>query len=288
MQAEVPDHDFLHYLICDLPLGYPLKTPVAKLLSDAQRRLARRELLHQQARFLDVANQILRRQPSLAYLTAIKHEAVLVAIPTYAAQLVDVVDISFFNDLQQKYLTLRESARKAIDEAAALDCDRLVLLQSEASLIEDARNKVNGAIQAGYTALEPLPPLPPEPSSGHGPLSYLIPIGLFCIAAGFVIPPYDGGMAWGLAGLIVTGGVGASTIRKEHARVMAESATFKAYMLHESYLTLCRKSVALVLALPFEIRKSALVNLPPCLAALEALPQERTALESRYIASVFS
>jgi hypothetical protein len=41
--------------------------------------------------------------------------------------------------------------------------------------------------------------------------------------------------------------------------------------------------VALVLALPFETRKSALVNLPPCLTALKALPPEREALEARYV-----
>jgi len=90
-------------------------------------------------------------------------------------------------------------------------------------------------------------------------------------------------MAWGLAGLVVIWIVGARVIKKEKARIHAESARFKAYMIHENYLALCRKSVRLVLALPFETRKSALVNLPPCLSALEALPPEREALEASYI-----
>ena len=98
-----------------------------------------------------------------------------------------------------------------------------------------------------------------------------------------MIPPYDGGMAWGLAGLVVTWIFGARALKKEKARLDAESAGLKPYLVHENYYAHCRKSVALVLAIPFETRKSALANLPQCLTALEALPPEREALEAAYI-----
>jgi hypothetical protein len=283
MQADAPNHDFLHYLTCDLPFGYPLKTPITRLLDRALTLSSRRELLHQQSRFLDLAKQFLDTHPWIAYLAAIKHEAVLVTIPTYASQLVDIVDQLFFSDLQQKYKELREASRAAIDEETASWCDRLVLLQSEAPQIEDARKNVSAALQAGFTAVEPLPPPPAEPVPEQRVLPYFIAAGVACLVIGAMIPPYDGGMVWGLAGLIVTGIVGARVIKKEKARVHAEGAKFKAYMIHENYLALCRKSVRLVLALPFETRKSALVNLPPCLTALEALPPEREALEAKYI-----
>jgi hypothetical protein len=196
---------------------------------------------------------------------------------------VDVVDQLFFRDLQQKCKELREASRAAIDEATAIFCDRLILLQCEAAQIEDARKNVRAAIQAGFTAVEPLPPPPPEPLPAHASLPYYIAAGAACLVISAAIPSYVGGMAWGLAGLVVTGILAARAIKNEKARVDTESAKFKAYMIHESYFALCRKSVGLVLALPFETRKSALVNLPPCLTALEALPPEREALEARYL-----
>jgi hypothetical protein len=283
--VNASEQDFLHYLTCDLPLGYPLKTPISRLLAPTLTIASRRDLLHQQSRFLDFAKQFLETHPWISYLAAVKHEAVLVIIPTYAARLVDFVDICFLNDLQQKGRELREASRAKLDETAAQNCERLVLLQSEAAQIEDARKKLTGAIQAGFTAVEPLPPPPPEPESSPGreSLPYFIAGGLTCLVIGAVIPPYAGGMAWGLAGLIVTGIVGFRVIKKERARVHAESAKFKEYLIHENYLALCRKSVALVLTLPFEARKSAMGDLPQCLTALQALPPERDALEACYI-----
>jgi hypothetical protein len=283
MTAHAPDHDFLHYLVCDLPLGYPLKTPITRLLAPSLTLASRRELLHQQARFLEMAHEFLDQQPWISYLAAAKHEAVLVTIPTYASQLVDIVDQFFLSELQQKCKVLREASRAAIDEKTAETCDRLILLQTEAPQIEDAKKNVSAAIQAGFTAVEPLPLPPPEPASARGHLPYFIAAGVACVIAGAVTPPSDGGMAWALAGLVVTGLAALRVAKKEKARMAAEGAKFKAYLIHENYYALCKKSVALVLALPFEIRKSALVNLPPCLPALEALPAEREALEAAYI-----
>ena len=45
--------------------------------------------------------------------------------------------------------------------------------------------------------------------------------------------------------------------------------------------------MALVLALPFEIRKAVLTDLAPCKPALEALPVERSAMEAAYITPFF-
>jgi hypothetical protein len=253
------------------------------LLDPALTLSSRRELLHQQSRFIDFAKPYLATHPWIAYLAAVKHEAVLVTIPTYDSQLVDMVDKLFFRDLQQKCRELRKASRAAIDEPTAQMCDRLILLQSEAIQIEDARKYITGAIQAGFTAVEPLPPSRPEPAHEPTLRPYFIAAGVACLVVGAVIPADDGGMAWALAGLVVTAIVGARVIKKERTRVHAENAKFKAHLLHEHYFARCRKSVALVLALPFETRKSALVNLPPCLAALEALPPEREVLEAKYI-----
>ena len=283
MTADASEHDFLHYLLCDLPLGYPLKIPVTKLLSPELSMSSRRELLHQQAQFLEYSTRYLDPHPWITYLAAIKHEAVFVTIPTYATDLVDVVDKFFYNDLQKKCQELMDASRATIDDATALTCERLVLLQSEAAQITDARKNVSAALGAGFKGVEPLPPPPPEPSPGPKSTPYFVAAGLACVVAGFLIPPYYGGMAWGLIGLVVTGLVAARVISKEKARVQAEGARFKAYLIHESYHALCRKSVALVLALPFERRRSALVDLSPCLTALEALPPEREALEAHYI-----
>jgi hypothetical protein len=282
MPADDAQHDFLHYLMCDLPLGYPLKTSITKLL-DSSMMSTRRELLHQQAGFLDFAKRYIDAQPWIAYLAAVKHEAVLVTIPTYAPQLVDIVDQLFFGELQQKCKDLRAAARAAIDEPTALTCERLVLLQSEAPQIEDALKNVNGALEAGFTAVEPLPLPPPEPLPAQRVLPYFVTAGIVCLIVGGVIPPEYGGMAWALLGLIVTGVVAARVMGKEKARVKAEGNRFGTYLIHESYYSLCKKSVALVLALPFEIRKSALTNLAPCKTALEALPPEREAMEAAYI-----
>lgn len=283
MPADEPQHDFLHYLTCDLPLGYPLKTPISKLLSPPQQSASRRELLHQQSRFLDFASQFLPTHPWIAYLAAIKHEAVLVAIPTYASQLVDIVDITFFHDLQRKNRDLRDASRAAMDEATASTCDRIILLQCEAAQIEDAQKYITGAIQAGYTAVEPLPPPPPEPLPAHRLLPNFIVIGAACLAVSAMIPLVYGGVAWGLAGAAATWYFGAQVFKKEEARFEAEMVRYKASLVFENYHELCRRSVAPILALPLETRKSALGNLPPCLAALEALQPEREDLEARFI-----
>jgi len=283
MPADTAQHDFLHYLLCDLPLGYPLKTPITKLLSPELTLSSRRELLHQQDQLLDYAKRYLDEHPWIAYLAAIKHEAVLVAIPTYPSNFVDVVDQFFFSDLQQKYKELRETSRAAIDDATALTCERLVLLLSEAAQIAEATKSVSAALAAGFKGVEPLPPPPPEPAPGPKSMPYFVVGGLACVVIGAIIPPYEGGMAWGLTGLIVTGIIAARVLGKERAHVQVESARFKAYLLHEGYYTLCKKSVALVLALPFDKRTSALVDLSPCRTALEALPPERDAIEAHYI-----
>jgi hypothetical protein len=115
MSDDAPDSDFLRYLMCDLPLGYPLKSPISKLLVPNPTMAARRELLYQQDKFLDVANKFLPTHPWISYIAAIKHEAVLVIIPNYASQLVDIADVHFFTELQQKAKELQETSRAAID-----------------------------------------------------------------------------------------------------------------------------------------------------------------------------
>ena len=279
MSADTAQLDFLHYLICDLPLGYPLKTSIAKLL-DSSMMSTRRDLLHRQSDFLDFAKHYLPTQPWITYLAAVKQEAVFVTIPTYAVHLVDIVDQLFFNVQKEKCKELRAAARAAIDEPTALVCERLVLLQSEAKQIEDALKNVTGALDAGFTALEPLPPAPPEPVLAQWTMTYLVMAGMASLVIGFVIPLEYGGMAWALIGLIITGVVGMRVIGKEKARMKDEGALFGTYLIHESYYALCRKSIALVLALPFEIRKAALSDLGPCKPALEALLAERDAMEA--------
>jgi len=272
--------------MCDLPLGYPLKTSITKLL-DSSLMSTRRELLHQQSDFLDFAKHYLPTQPWVTYLAAVKHEAVLVTIPTYAVHLVDIVDQLFFAELKEKCKDLREASRAAIDGPTALICERLVLLQSEAAQIEDALKNVNAALDAGFTTLEPLPPPPPEPVPAQRVMPYFVTAGAVCLIVGFVIPPQYGGMAWALLGLIITGVVAARVIAKERTRVKTEGNRFGSYLIHESYYALCKKSVALVLALPFEIRKNALTDLAPCKPALEQLPLEREAMEASYITPFF-
>ena len=148
-----------------------------------------------------------------------KHEAVLVTIPTYAVHLVDIVDQLFFAELKEKCKDLREAARAVIDEPTALTCERLVLLQSEAAQIEEALKNVNAALDAGFTALEPLPAPPPEPVPAQRVMPYFATaVGVFLIA-GFVIPPEYGGGIWALLGLIITGVVAARVVTKEKARV---------------------------------------------------------------------
>jgi hypothetical protein len=286
MPADTAQLDFLHYLMCDLPLGYPLKTSITKLL-DSSLMSTRRELLHQQSDFLDFAKHYLPTQPWITYIAAVKHEAVLVTIPTYAVHLVDIVDKLFFAELQEKCKDLREAARAAIDGPTALICERLVLLQSEAPQIEDALKNVNAALDAGFTTLEPLPPPPPEPVPAQRVLPYFATAVAVFIIAGLVIPPEYGGGIGALVGLIVTGIIAARVIAKEKARVKNEGNRFGSYLIHESYYALCRKSVALVLALPFEVRKNVLTDLAPCKPALEQLPLEREAMEAAYITPFF-
>jgi len=153
--------------------------------------------------------------------------------------------------------------------------------------IENAINNVGAAIRSGFTAVEPLPPPPPEPVPERRLLPNFVAIAVGCVVVGAVIPPYYGGMIWALTGLIVTGLIGFRIIGKEKARVRTENERFKDYLIHENYLVLCRKSVRLVLTLPFDTRMSALSGLPLCLTALEALLSEREALEARYIGPFF-
>lgn len=286
MPADTAQLDFLHYLMCDLPLGYPLKTPIARLL-DPSLTSSRRELLHQQSDFLDFAGHYLPTQPWITYLAAVKHETVLVTIPTYAVHLVDIVDQHFFDELQAKCKDLREASRAAIDEPTALICERLVLLQSEGRQIDDALKNVSAALEAGFATLEPLPSAPPEPVPAKQSLLHFATVIGASFLVGSVIPSEYGGWIWTLIGLVLTGAVAVHAVHKEKARVKNEGNQFGTYIIHESYYALCKKSISLVLALPFEIRKNALTDLAPCKQALEQLPIERNGIEAAYITPYF-
>jgi hypothetical protein len=170
MPANVPGDSFPEYLKCDLPFGYaasaPLMLPFAAPLKESQRK----DVIDLQTRFLDLAERLADSHPWIAYLAALKHDVVLILLSKQPLQFCAIADQKTYNDAQQKWRALRKKSRSAIDDATALNCERLVLLQRESATIEDAEEKLRATLAAGYTALEPLPPEPPPPDRGWAAL----------------------------------------------------------------------------------------------------------------------
>jgi len=246
MSSAAPP-SFLTYLTCDPPAGYPFRTATFPEHSLVLKERERRQFVHQQSVFLETARPFAVSHPWIAYLASLKNEAVLAVIPVDSTPFIDVADQKFLRDSQQKWKALRLETQAAIDQATALSCERLVLLQREASKIDECEKKLRTALDAGFTALKPLPPKPPEPVHG-----------------------------W----LAEIAGAVAGKIKADQA---AKKANWKAWLLQEMYLAVCQGSLHSVTSLPPETRSNGTADLPASLAVLQNLRQERAALVENYI-----
>ena len=246
MSSDSATTSFVAYLTCGLPFGYPSEPPITPQFLETLRERQRKELVLQQAAFYETANAFAGQCPWIAYIAALKHEAVLAAIPIELPQFVQVTDQKIFNDCHLNWRRLRNESRPAIEDGIAFFCERLIQLQREAWKIDGLENTLRSALAAGFTALLPLDETPPE-----------LPKGL---------------------GANLASAVGLDKERREEIE-----AKIKAWHRQDSYLQLALRTLNKISSLPFETRQNGLKNVPGCLEALKGLREEREILIANYI-----
>ena len=246
MSSDVPASPFLSYLVCDLPTGYAFEVPLQPSSQIPLKEQQRRLLINQQVAFFDTAGAYATTHPWIGYLAALKHEALLEIIKFEATPFVGILDQKFFNDSQLAWKNLLKTSYAAMEMAVANNCTRLILLQRESLKIADSEKKFQAAVAAGFTALEPAPPKPPEPEENFS-----------------------------------TQLIAALGINK--ARIAEAKAKVKAWHHHETYLLLGYAALKAVTSLPPEIRTSGLKDLSVCITALQNLRAEREMLTAAYV-----
>ena len=246
MSSSPHDSDFLIYLTCELPFGYPFDPPLTPQLLPVLKERHRMELVCRQAAYFETANQLVQSHPWIAHIAALKHEAILSFIPVETTPFVNVADQKVFNTCHQNWRQLRNESRRAIEDGIAFFCERLVKLQREAGKIDELEKRLTAALAAGFKALLPMTDEPPKPPEGLG--------------------------------VEIAGVLGLGKAR----RVEAE-ARIKTWHLQDSYLQTCQQLLNKISSLPLETRREGLKDVPGTLTALKGLEEEREVLKETYI-----
>ena len=245
MSSDAQDSEFLIYLTCGLPFGYPFEPPLTpQLLSNLKER-QRMEVVYQQAAYFEAASQLAPSHPWIAYLAALKHEAILSFIPIETTPFVSVTDQKIFNTCHQNWRQLRNDSRRGIEEGIAFFCERLVMLQRDAARIDDLEKRLRAALAAGFPALLPIANEPPKMPEG---------------------------LATEIAGVL-----GLSTARKK-----AEAA-IKTWHLQDSYLQMCQQALNKISSISPEAKREGLKDVQGTVAELNGLKEEREILKGNYI-----
>lgn len=162
MSSDTSPSAILRYLSCELPFDYPFEPPISTTLLAGMREKHRKEMTLQQVAFFEMANGMAATHPWIAFLGALKHEALLSLIPLDVPQFVLVTDQKIFNDCLNNWRMLRRAVQPAMEESLAFFCERLVALQRDAAKLDDLEEKLQAALAAGFTSLTDLPVEPPN------------------------------------------------------------------------------------------------------------------------------
>jgi len=251
MSSGSQDSEFLTYLKCELPFGYPFEPPLTPQLLPILKERQRMELVRRQAAYFETANQFAPTHPWIAYIAALKHEAILSFIPVETTPFVNVADQKVFNTCHQHWRQLRNESRRTIEDGIAFFCERLVMLQRDAARIDDMEKRLQAALAAGFTALLPITNEPPK-----------LPEGL---------------------GTDIAGVLGLKSARRKKAE-----AAIKTWHLQDSYLQMCQQALNKISSVPAETKREGLKAVPGTLAALNGLKEEREVLKENYITPYLS
>jgi hypothetical protein len=244
--SDAQDSEFLTYLKCELPFGYPFEPPLTPQLLPILKERHRMELVYRQAAYFETANQLAATHPWIGYIAALKHEAILSFVPIETTPFVNVADQKVFNTCHQNWRQLRNESRRAIEDGIAFFCERLVMLQRDAAKIDDMEKRLLAALASGFTALLPITDEPPK-----------MPEGL---------------------GTDIAGVLGLNKARRKKAE-----AEIKTWHLQDSYLQMCQQAINKISSVPPETKREGLKDVPGTLAALNGLKEEREILKGNYI-----
>ncbi len=278
------DPQFFAYLKCDLPWGYPFGSSLSLLYLLHIREHHRTELLLQQATFLETAECLACSHPWLTYLAVLKHLAVIGAMPhdkaSWAAD-----DREFFHRCEQKCAPLLEEARMGIDEAMALGCERLVLLQSESFKLDDAERKLEALLGQGLTNLKPQPPLSAKAPARRSLPPIFFPLALIGLGVLLIVVHLSpmAGTLLALTCAMAAGLIWALKYRVIESPAEEQIDPREAWLETEKQLRACRDAIRVISALPPRARIEGLLDIEACLAALRELRRERFVLEEKFI-----
>ena len=137
---------FRDYLLAALPEEYPIASiPLSLKMEDAHRK----ELVYQQGKFLQAADQYIHTHPWIAFIAANKHNIILIAHETSTMTFREISDKEYFDNVEQHKNSIINSIEGMLDEATMLILCRLVYLQTFNGLIKSTIKTVKAALEMG-------------------------------------------------------------------------------------------------------------------------------------------
>lgn len=174
---------FRDYLVSNLPDEYPISTiPLSLAMTDAHRK----ELVFQQAKFLEEAGRYSEREPWISFVAAYKHLMLLEAFKTDTSTFREINDKEYFDKVQALCFNSLEQASSLLDEATMNNCKKLVHIQICHNSIIFVSHIVEDALGFGISAFEP-PLNKPTFEGGYGGCGGCLAIIIGAIALGGVL-----------------------------------------------------------------------------------------------------
>lgn len=194
---------FVSYLLAAIPGEYPISgLPLSLQIMDARRK----EIVFQQAKFLELAESLYNSAPWLSFLAARKHIMMLEAFDIDSAMLKEFSDKEYLSQVEFKATQLESQAGEKLDDSTRHYLMRLVDIQVHFEDICKCREVVNTALREGISAFDPtMEPL----DESYGGIGCLFIIGASIIggilAPLFLRPPADvsSGAFMFLSGLVI-------------------------------------------------------------------------------------
>lgn len=275
---------FSAYLLAALPTEYPISSiPLSLKMEDAHRK----ELVFQQAKFLEEAEALTENKPWLSFIAAIKHLLLLEFYKTDTTTFREISDKEYFDRVQTKAQKIL-GATKELDQETKDNCSRLVAIQLFYTNIQKALDAVRKALSLGFYLFDP-PINEPKRSTYIQALFIGVCLLIFitfwtCVYVNENIPSMSGildkftGIA--LVELIIGVGAGGWVIIPLWKKDDDKWNTYETFRtLREDYYF---NAKAFASAFDFDATEMA-KNLKLCAERLEAIIQKRKILADHYI-----
>jgi hypothetical protein len=135
---------FLEYLQCNIPEEYPIDSI---RISIDMAETHRKELVFQQFKFIQLAQEYSNDTPWIAYIAILKHKLIFEFFKTSTASFKEISDKEYFDMTQTLAEQVETNLIDKLDDLTKCYCERLSVLQVVHSSIVAAQKIVDDALQ---------------------------------------------------------------------------------------------------------------------------------------------